>query len=80
MLLFKFVGFLLIALGSAMSYGAGYFVKKFQLDQNSACDFEEELSDIELIEYKFNKALINLKTFGMLVLLPGVFFVYYGFK
>jgi hypothetical protein len=80
MLSFKFAGFLLLIVGIVISYGAKFLVKKYRLDLNTKCDFESELSEVELAEYKSNKAIVNIKLVGLLIILPGIILVYYTFK
>lgn len=80
MLSYKLIGFLLIAMGAVITYGATGFVTKYKWDQSANCDFSNELSEEELAQYKFNKTVVNLKIFGMLTMFPGVIFVYYAFK
>ncbi|MCX7842186.1 MAG: hypothetical protein N2489_03830 [Clostridia bacterium] len=76
----KILGFISIAAGAVMVFGARSFVKKFRLDQSVKCDFENEFTEEELERYKFDKALVNYKMVGLLVALPGLVAVIYIYK
>ncbi|TYQ16503.1 UNVERIFIED_CONTAM: hypothetical protein Cloal_3047 [Acetivibrio alkalicellulosi] len=55
-------------------------VKKFNLDEKVECNFENQMSDEELLEYKINKAEVNVKMGGMLFALPGIIMILIAFK
>jgi len=65
------VAFLFIAAGGITVYGSKFIVRKFDLKWKMTCDFENEMSDEELEDYLFNKAVLRCKLLGMVIALPG---------
>lgn len=80
MTFFKILACLLIGFGAVMNYGAKIIVKKTRLDRKMTAEENEEFTEEELDEYRFNKATVRVKVVGLLLMLPGVFLVYYTFK
>ena len=80
MLVLKIVGFLFLIVGFGMVFSAKNLVRKFNLDRNTKCDFEHEMTEEELKQYKFDKATVNLKMSGMLVSIPGLVFILIAFR
>lgn len=65
-------GLMLMVPGFAVVYLAKIIVDKYRLNEKAVCDFEDELTEEELAEYKFNKAILNVKMMGMAISLPGL--------
>ncbi|HHV98232.1 MAG TPA: hypothetical protein GXX36_01440 [Clostridiaceae bacterium] len=63
-----------------MVFASRWLVSKYRLDNNIKCDFENVFSEEELKEYKFNKAVVNLKMLGMLIALPGIALILIAFR
>jgi hypothetical protein len=63
-----------------MVFGAKFIVAKFNLNKDVKCEFEHQMSEEELEQYKVNKAVVNLKMLGMLVALPGLILIIVAFK
>lgn len=63
-LIFIVPGFLVV-------FAARTLVKKFNLNEKTKCEFESEMSEEELADYKVNKAVVNVKMMGMLIAIPG---------
>ena len=61
--------------GFAIVYLAKLIVKKYKLNEKTVCNFENELNEEELIEYKCNKAIVKVKIFGLIVALPGLILI-----
>lgn len=80
MLLYRILAFVFLVPGFGTVFGAGEIVKKFELDKKEKCNFENEMTEEELAEYKFTRASVNLKMIGMLIAIPGLVFVLLGFK
>lgn len=80
MLGIKILGLLFIFFGACITFGAKHIVMRFGLQEKSNCDFAEEMTAEELAAYKLNKALIYVKMWGMLVLLPGILLIYFSFQ
>lgn len=76
----KILAFILVLIGGCMVYLAGMIVKKYKLDQKATCNIESELSEQEIVEYKENKAIIKVKLFGLMILLPGIIILLFIFK
>lgn len=67
------IGALILMLpGFVVVYLAKIIVKKYGLNEKAVCDFKDELTEEELVEYKFNKAILKVKMMGMTILLPGL--------
>lgn len=80
MLILKILGFLFLIAGFGTVFSAKSLVRKYNLDNNTKCDFEHEMNEEELKQYKFDKASVNLKMAGMLVSIPGLVLVLIAFK
>jgi hypothetical protein len=80
LLYFKIFGFVFLIPGFFIAFFAKKIVKKFNLNEKTKCDFGNEMSEDELKDYKFNKAVVNLKIIGMIVMIPGFIFVLFAFK
>lgn len=80
MLILKILGFLFLIPGVAMVFGAKELVTKFNLKEKMKIDFEHDMSDQELEQYKFSKATVNFKMLGMLIALPGFILILIAFK
>ncbi|MCX8131144.1 MAG: hypothetical protein N3I35_13725 [Clostridia bacterium] len=80
MLLLKIFGLLFIIPGCLLVLMARQVVSRFNLDRNAKVDFENEMTEKELEQYKANKAAVNIKMLGMLVALPGFIMILIAFK
>ena len=80
MLFLRALAFFFLVAGFSMVFAARYFVRKYALEQKVVCDFENEMSDDELQQYRVNKAAVNLKMLGMVVALPGLVLVLVLFR
>jgi hypothetical protein len=76
----RVLSLVVIAVGFAMALGSKLIVGKFGLDKNIACEFEHEMNEAELREYKFTKAVVNFKMWGMAVALPGIVLFIIAYK
>lgn len=80
MMVLKVLAFVFLVPGFMMVFAARWAVGKYSLDRNIKCDFENEMGPEETAQYKFNKAMVNFKLFGMLVALPGLVLVLIAFR
>jgi len=78
--LLKILAFVFIAPGFALTLAAKGVVSRFKLDLNAKCDFEHEMGEEELKQYKFNKTVVNAKMLGMLIALPGLILLILAFR
>ncbi|MDQ2087116.1 hypothetical protein RBH29_11835 [Herbivorax sp. ANBcel31] len=76
----KVLSILLLIPGFACAIFSKVIVRKFNLDEKVECNFEHEMSEEELLQYKFSKAEVNVKLGGMLLALPGIIMVLIVFK
>jgi hypothetical protein len=76
----KFLPLLFIAAAAIIVFGAKKLVKKYGMDKNVKCEYEDQMTVEELESYKFDKAVVNLKMFGLLIALPGVVLVMVLFR
>ncbi|HEY9060207.1 MAG TPA: hypothetical protein VIO64_06865 [Pseudobacteroides sp.] len=67
----KIIAIIFIAMGAITVFGSKAIVKRFELNKRTTCDFEHEMSEEELEEYLFNKAVVRCKMLGMILALPG---------
>ena len=76
----EILGLFFMVPGFAIVYLAKKIVNKYSLNEKAVCNFEDELTDEELAEYKFNKAVLNVKIMGMSISLPGLILFLVGFN
>jgi len=76
----QIVAFMLLIAGAVLVFGARKIVRKYGLDRKAKCNFEHEMTEEELENYKINKAVVNTKMLGMLVALPGIVLILVLFK
>lgn len=80
MYILQILGFVFLVPGFAMVFLARFIVEKYRFHEKVECNFENEMSEEEVIIYKNNKALVNVKMMGMLVALPGFIMIFVAFK
>lgn len=80
MLIYKIFAFVFLIPGVLLSVLAKTIVKKFKMDEKAKCDFENEMNEVEMKEYKFNKAVVNLKMIGVLLVIPGLLLIIFAFR
>lgn len=76
----KVLAFLIIAVGAILVFGAKTIVEKRELDKKIMVDFENEMTEEEVTNYKKQRAVVNVKMIGMIVALPGLVMVLLLFK
>jgi len=76
----KVLALLIVAVGALIVFGAKTIVEKYELDKRIKEDFENEMTEEEIINYKKQRAIVNIKTIGMIVALPGLVMVLFLFK
>ena len=80
MLIFKIIAGVLVLAGFGTVLGARNLVEKFNLTQKTKAQFEHEMDEEELEQYKLTKATVNIKMIGMLIALPGFILTLIAFK
>lgn len=80
MTVYKIIAFILIGIGAVINYGAKLIVRKMKLDEKMTAAEAEEFSEEELKEYKLTKATARVKVAGLLLMLPGIFLIFYAFR
>ena len=80
MIALKVLALVLLVSGVAVVFSARWLVRRYKLDAKAGCSFESEMGEEELKQYKFNKAVVNVKLAGMLVALPGFIIIVFVFK
>lgn len=68
----KIIAGIILLIGFGTVLGAKNLVKRFNLDQKLSVNFENEMNEEEIEQYKQNKAIVNVKLIGMLIALPGI--------
>jgi hypothetical protein len=76
----KIIAGILIVSGFAIVIGAKGLVKKFNLDKKVAISNESEMGEDEARDYRFVKATVSIKLYGMLIALPGLVLTLIAFK
>ena len=76
----KVLALLIVAVGALIVFGAKTIVEKYELDKRIKEDFENEMTEEEIINYKKQRAIVNIKTIGKIVALPGLVMVLFLFK
>lgn len=80
MLALKILAGILLLVGFGIVLEAKYLVKRFNLDQKVEVKFEHDMNEEEMAQYKFTKATVNVKMYGMLIDLPGIILTLIAFK
>lgn len=79
-MLLKLTPFLFLIPGFIAVFLAKKIVLKYGLDQKQTAQYESEMTEDEITQYKINKAVINLKMLGLVIALPGVVLLLLFFK
>jgi UPF0716 family protein affecting phage T7 exclusion len=69
------LGIILSLSGALCVFMSPVISKKLNLSENVKCDFDKEMTEEEVHNYKEMKASVNVKMAGMLLLLPGLIIV-----
>lgn len=80
MLALKIIAGVILLIGFGTVLGAKNLVKRFDLDQKVSVNFENEMNEEEIAQYRQNKAIVNIKLVGMLIALPGIVLTLIVFK
>ncbi len=80
MLFLKILAFVFLGVGFIMVFASRTVVTRFGLDKNAKCEHQDQMSEDEIKQYKYNRAVVNFKMLGMLVALPGLIMVLVLFK
>lgn len=80
LLFLQIIGFVFLVPGALLVFASRWLVQKYELDKSVKCDFASEISEEDLKEYKYNKAVVNLKMLGMLIALPGIALILIAFR
>jgi phosphoserine phosphatase len=80
MMILKVMGICFVIIGAVITFLTKYIVRKYQIDARMTCDFENELNEKELAQYKFDKAVVNIKIIGMIVIFPGILLSLYSYS
>jgi len=76
----KALALLFLIVGAVVTFGAKAIVEKYQLDKDVKINFDNELTEEEILKYKNQQAVVKFKTIGMFICLPGVVLVLLLFK
>lgn len=79
-ILMKMLAFVFLIPGFSLVFLAKRLVKKYQLDEKIKCEIPEGLTEDEIKQYKYNKALVTIKLIGMLIVIPGIILVFISFR
>lgn len=80
LLVLKILGFIFMAAGTLLVYGARFIAARYKIADKVECSFEDQLSEEELIRYKEDKALLSIKLKGMAVLASGIIIILIAFR
>lgn len=80
MLFLRVLAFLFLVPGFGVVFAARRIVEKYNLDKNVRSEYGDEMDEEELKQYKYNKAVVNLKMLGMLIALPGLILIMIAFR
>ncbi len=79
-MILKIIAYTFLILGFLIVFLANWIVTKYNLVNTIICEFEDEMTEDEILQYKNNKAIVNLKMYGMLIALPGLIMTIIGYK
>lgn len=68
----EILALVIMAIGFAMVFASKTIVKKYDLAKKQNCDHADQMSEEEVEEYKYNKAVVNFKMIGLVVTIPGL--------
>jgi hypothetical protein len=80
MFLLKLLAFVFLIPGFGLVFAAKRLVQKYQLDEKVKLGEAGDMSEEEIKNYKYNKALVNLKMLGMAIAMPGIVLVFIAFR
>lgn len=69
----------IMVIGFVIVYMSKTIVKKYNLAEKQTCEHEAEMTEEEIKDYKYNRAVFNIKILGLVVSIPGLilFIVYF---
>lgn len=75
----EILSLVIIVAGFALVLAAKGMVKRYDLAKKQTCDHAEEMSEEEIEEYKYSKAVVKFKMMGLVVTIPGLilFLIYF---
>ncbi len=76
----KVLGFLFLAAGFGAVFSAKKLAVRLGMDKKVKCEFENEMSEEELQQYRMDRATVNMKMIGMLISIPGLVLILTLFK
>jgi len=80
MMALKIIAGLFIITGFLTVVGSKTIVQKFELDKKIKVEFDGEMTEEEINQYKQLKAAFNVKMAGMLIITPGALMLLLLFK
>jgi hypothetical protein len=79
-IMLKILPFIFIIPGFFTVFLAKMIVAKYNLEAKQKANFDHDMNDEELAQYKLNKALVSVKMLGMLIALPGLAILIIAYK
>lgn len=76
----KIFGFIFLIIGILVVFAASWIVKRYNMDRSVTCDYEHEMNEEELADYKRGRAVLNMKMLGMLIALPGFILIFLAYR
>lgn len=69
----------IMAVGFIIVYMSKAIVKKYNLAEKQTCEHEAEMTEEEVKDYKFTRAVFNIKILGLIITIPGLvlFLIYF---
>jgi hypothetical protein len=80
MKLLEILALVIMAIGFIIVYAAKPVVRKYDLAKNQKCEHSQQMTEEEIEEYKFNKAVLRVKMLGLIVSIPGIIILIFFFK
>jgi len=77
---FKVLAGILMVTGIAITYAAGFFVKRYNLTEKIGIPEALELSEKEEEKYKRDNAVLKVKMIGAGICLPGALLLFVLFR
>ena len=79
-MILKVLGVLFAIAGAIIIFGARGIVTKFNLDKDVKCGFQHNMEEEDINRFKNDKAVVNMKMWGLIVALPGFIMILIAFK
>ena len=76
----EILALVIMAVGFGIVFASKAIVKRFDLAKEQKCEHAAQMSEEEVEDYKFNKAMLRIKMMGLIVSIPGIIMLLISYK